>query len=54
MFRPSSGLLQGVHIKYICIKCRRCVNKIKLKLGFDVIRWLEGCIRDRHLMKCFI
>ena len=33
MFRPSSANLQGVHVNYICMKPRLCVNKLSLTVG---------------------
>jgi hypothetical protein len=50
MFRLSSGHLQGVHINYM-YKKRGFYIKIMLKLGFDVVKWLEGCSNCINLMK---
>jgi len=33
MFRPSLANLQGVHVNYICVKPRLCVNKLSLTVG---------------------
>ena len=45
IFRSCTGHRQGVNIHYI-YKTFHVKNWVKL--GFDVVTWLESCSRDMH------